>query len=85
MTLEHAAEAVEQAAATGGTATRIAAVRLAAAAGLTSTALFAAAALLFATTARFTTTMTAQQAEERIRASGCAEHQGDAQRRKGST
>lgn len=56
----------------GGAATRFAAARG-----------FAGAALLAATRG-FTTTMTAQQAEEGIRASGRAEHHGDAQRRKGT-
>lgn len=59
---------------------RIAAAIFAAAALLAGTALFTSTAL-FAATA----TAVAAKAEEGIRASGRAEHQGDGKRRKGKT
>jgi hypothetical protein len=69
-------------------AARIAtAARFAAAALLTTAALLTAAAL-FTTTARLTAAavvVAAEQAEERMRAIGRAEHQGDAQGREGKT
>jgi hypothetical protein len=82
MAAEQAAEAVQQAA-----AMTMAARGLAATAGLFAAAagLFAAAARFFATAAGLTTSVTAQQAKERIRATGRAKHQGDGKRRKGKT
>jgi hypothetical protein len=82
VTVEQALQATEETA-----AATFAAARIATTARLTSAAGFTAAALL-ATTARLTTvitTTTAQTAEERIRATGRSEHQGDGKRRKGRT
>ena len=76
LAVEHAAQAVEQAAALG------AAARSAATAWLTSTALLAAAAL-FATTAWLATVVAATQTENGTGATGIAEHQGDTKRRNG--
>lgn len=76
--MEHTAQTAEQTAAPrrapGGTAT---AAGLATAGRLTAAIRFATAAG-FATTAAIITTTTAQQAKERIRATGTTEHQGDA-------